>query len=107
MQYDVYIGDTALYGVTDVKSDAERDIETYDGIGKGTFSVAGSKELRIWDIQCELSENNDHHHSDWTPAQTIFDAFEQMLADESEQRLVISSEDNNISELALLKSYTK
>ncbi|MDR2933231.1 MAG: hypothetical protein LBV27_09010, partial [Oscillospiraceae bacterium] len=27
--------------------------------------------------------------------------------DESEQRLVISSEDNNISELALLKSYTK
>jgi hypothetical protein len=107
MQYDVYIGDITLYGVTDVKGNSERDIESYDGIGKGTFSVAGSKELRIWDIQCELSENNDHHHSDWTSAQSIFDAFEQMLADESEQRLVISSEDNNISELALLKSYTK
>ena len=107
MIYDVFLDGDTLYGISGVALSSARDINTYNGIGRGKFALADSKDLKQWTIKCELTENNDHRLEGWQPAQDVFAKLERLLNTQTASRLIISTEHDQTSERVLLKGYDK
>nr|WP_319488471.1 hypothetical protein [uncultured Caproiciproducens sp.] len=107
MSYYVSLGGINIAGVKDISLTSGRDMQEYDGIENGKFSVPESENLREWTISCELSVKNIHKFDHWQAAGYVFTAFETMLKTKDYSRFVSVSSTENISELVRLKQYTK
>lgn len=107
MKYDVYLDSLIIYGVADVTENSAREVKIHNGLGQGNFTTPGDRELKNFELTCELAEENERKLSGWQPAKELFSIFEKLLSSKSSQRLVIVSEHKNISVPVLLESYTK
>lgn len=95
VNYSVFADGTELPGVLSVEHTGDRKINEYNGLGSGYFSAADSKKLRGWSIVMHTEDKS------------IIGFFEGLMDTKEASRLVIHSDSENTSELALIESYTK
>jgi len=109
MSYFVNLGGVNLHLVESVKTDADRDITDYDGLGSGKFDVPENAGLKEFSISCELRQNVNPKYKSWS-ASELFKQFDVWRARKDPIRLVITSSQypaENISILVIFKSYSK
>lgn len=95
VNYSVFADGTELPGVLSVEHTGDRKINEYNGLGSGYFSAADSKKLRGWSIVMHTEDKS------------IIGFFDGLMDTKEASRLVIHSDSENTSELALIESYTK
>jgi len=109
MSYYVNLGGVNLHLIESVKTDADRDITDYDGLGSGKFDVPESAGLKEFSISCELRQKVDPKYKSWS-ASELFKQFDVWRAQKDPIRLIVTSSQypaENISILVIFKSYSK
>lgn len=95
VNYSVFVDGTELPGVLSVEHTGDRKINEYNGLGSGYFSAADSKKLRGWSVVMHTEDKS------------IIGFFDGLMDTKEASRLVIHSDSENTSELALIENYTK
>lgn len=104
MNYEVYVGNKRLYGVSSVDFSNERDVSVCEGLGQGKFTVPGSAGIESWNIKCELTEEKQNYNGgEWTKASRIIRGFKNMLALKEPTRLSIRTDSGRSSQMVILK----
>ncbi|WP_101698104.1 hypothetical protein [Clostridium minihomine] len=107
MNYYVNLGGIIICGITGVSDEMGREINAYDSIGMGKFSVPDTAGLRTWTIECQLTEINKPFVRNWTAARKIFAGFDTLLNTKNPSRFIFTSQYRTDSLSAYLRSYTK
>lgn len=107
MNYYVNLGGIIICGITGVSDEMGREINAYDSIGQGKFSVPDTAGLRTWTIECQLTEINKPFVKNWTAARKIFAGFDTLLNTKNPSRFIFTSQYRTDSLSAYLRSYTK
>lgn len=107
MNYYVNLGGIIICGITGVSDEMGREINAYDSIGQGKFSVPDTAGLRTWTIECQLTEINKPFVRNWTAARIIFAGFDTLLNTKNPSRFIFTSQYRTDSLSAYLRSYTK
>lgn len=102
MAYEIYLGGCALYGVSSVEESVARNVTEHDAIGSGVFTMPQNAGLKSWNIKLELTQQNLGQEG-WRKASAVLDELRHMLNDKNGQRLIIVSDQQRLSKLALLR----
>ncbi|WMJ83472.1 hypothetical protein ACS3UN_10390 [Oscillospiraceae bacterium LTW-04] len=102
MAYEIYLGGCALYGVSSVEESVARNVTEHDAIGSGVFTMPKNAGLKSWNIKLELTQQNLGQEG-WRKASVVLEDLRDMLNDKNGQRLVIVSDQQKLSKLALLR----
>lgn len=102
MAYEIYLGGCALYGVSSVEESVARNITEHDAIGSGVFTMPQNAGLKSWNIKLELTQQNLGQEG-WRKASAVLEDLRDMLDDKNGQRLIIVSDQQRLSKLALLR----
>lgn len=102
MAYEIYLGGCALYGVSSVEESVARNVTEHDAIGSGVFTMPQNAGLKSWNIKLELTQQNLGQEG-WRKASAVLDELRDMLDDKNGQRLIIVSDQQRLSKLALLR----
>lgn len=102
MAYEIYLGGCALYGVSSVEESVARNVTEHDAIGSGVFTMPQNAGLKSWNIKLELTQQNLGQEG-WRKASAVLDDLRDMLDDKNGQRLIIVSDQQRLSKLALLR----
>ena len=104
MNYEVYVGNKRLYGVSSVDFSNERDVSVCEGLGQGKFTVPGSAGIESWNIKCELTEEKQNNYGgEWTKASRLIRGFKNLLATKEPTRLSIQADFGRSSQMVILK----
>lgn len=102
MAYEVHLGGCALYGVSSVEESVSRSVTEHDAIGSGVFTIPQNTGLKSWNIKLELSQTNLGQEG-WRKASAVLDDLRDLLDDQNGARLIVVSERQKLSKLALLR----
>lgn len=102
MAYEIYLGGCALYGVSSVEESVARNVTEHDAIGSGVFTMPQNAGLKSWNIKLELTQQNLGQEG-WRKASAVLGDLRDMLDDKNGQRLIIVSNQQRLSKLALLR----
>lgn len=102
MAYEIYLGSCALYGASSVEESVSRNVTEHDAIGSGVFTMPQNVGLKGWSIKLELTQQNLGQEG-WRKASAVLDELRDMLDNKNGQRLVVISDQQKLSELALLR----